>query len=154
MQIHTHTHTHTHTYDQKNQIVKAIVMRCMILSWGGQHDHSHTFNDWLTKSHSVVSDSLWPHGLYNPWNSTGQNTGVGSLSLLQGIFHPGIEPRSSMLQVDSLPAEPQGKPSRETAFNGEGKKYYLFRKKGWWIFGNKNICHIRYHHFYGWEKQF
>ena len=25
-------------------------------------------------------------GLYSPWNSTGQNTGVGSLSLLQGIF--------------------------------------------------------------------
>ena len=27
-----------------------------------------------------------PHGLYSPWNSPGQNTGVGSLSLLQGIF--------------------------------------------------------------------
>ena len=27
-----------------------------------------------------------PHGLYNPWNSLSQNTGVGSLSLLQGIF--------------------------------------------------------------------
>ena len=26
------------------------------------------------------------HGLYNPWNSPGQNTGVGSLSHLQGIF--------------------------------------------------------------------
>ena len=31
-------------------------------------------------------DSLWPHGLYSPWNSPGQNTGVGNLSLLQGIF--------------------------------------------------------------------
>ena len=31
-------------------------------------------------------DSLWPHRQYNPWNSPGQNTGVGSLSLLQGIF--------------------------------------------------------------------
>ena len=29
---------------------------------------------------------LWPHGLYSPWNSPDQNTGVGSLSLLQGIF--------------------------------------------------------------------
>ena len=28
----------------------------------------------------------YPHGLYSPWNSPGQNTGVGSLSLLQGIF--------------------------------------------------------------------
>ena len=33
-----------------------------------------------------MSDSLQPNGLYNPWNSSGQNTGVGSLSLLQGIF--------------------------------------------------------------------
>ena len=39
-----------------------------------------------SESHSVVSDSLRPHGLYSPWNSPGQNTGVGSLSLLQGIF--------------------------------------------------------------------
>ena len=35
---------------------------------------------------SLVSDSLRPHGLYSPWNSPGQNTGVGSLFLLQGIF--------------------------------------------------------------------
>ena len=34
----------------------------------------------------VKSDSSQPHGLYSPWNSAGQNTGVGSLSLLQGIF--------------------------------------------------------------------
>ena len=27
-----------------------------------------------------------PHGLYSPWNSPGQNAGVGSFSLLQGIF--------------------------------------------------------------------
>ena len=33
-----------------------------------------------------MSDSLRPHGLYSPWNSPGQNTGVGSLSLLQGVF--------------------------------------------------------------------
>ena len=35
---------------------------------------------------SVVSDSLRPQGLYSPWNSPGQNTGVGSLSLLQWII--------------------------------------------------------------------
>ena len=39
-----------------------------------------------SESHSVVSDSWQPHGLYRPWNSPGQNTGVGSCSLLQGIF--------------------------------------------------------------------
>ena len=57
-----------------------------------------------------MSNSLWPHGLYSSWNSPGQNTGVGSLSLLQGnLPNPGIESRSPALQVDSLPAEPQGK---------------------------------------------
>ena len=39
-----------------------------------------------SESHSVMSDSLQPHELYSPWNSLGQNTRVGSLSLLQGIF--------------------------------------------------------------------
>ena len=38
------------------------------------------------ESHLVMSDSLWPQGLYSSWNSLGQNIGVGSLSLLQGIF--------------------------------------------------------------------
>ena len=39
-----------------------------------------------SESHSVMSNSLRPYGLYSPWNSPGQNTEVGSLSLLQGIF--------------------------------------------------------------------
>ena len=38
------------------------------------------------ESRPVVSNSLRPCGLYSPWNSLVQNTGVGSLSLLQGIF--------------------------------------------------------------------
>ena len=33
-----------------------------------------------------MSNSLLPHGLYSPWNSPGQNIGVVSLFLLQGIF--------------------------------------------------------------------
>ena len=33
-----------------------------------------------------MPNSFWPHGLYSPWNSPGQNTGVGSHSLLQWIF--------------------------------------------------------------------
>ena len=42
-------------------------------------------------SRSVMSDSFRPHGLQParllcPWSSPGQNTGVGSFSLLQGIF--------------------------------------------------------------------
>ena len=35
---------------------------------------------------SVMSYTFRPHRLYSPWNSPGQDTGVGSLSLLQAIF--------------------------------------------------------------------
>ena len=43
-------------------------------------------NLWKSDSCSVMTNSLWTHGLYSPWNSQGQKTGVGSLSLLQQIF--------------------------------------------------------------------
>ena len=45
----------------------------------------------LSVGHSVMSDSLQPHGLQptrllHPWDSPGKNTGVGCHFLLQGIF--------------------------------------------------------------------
>ena len=55
-----------------------------------------------SESHSVMSDCLRPHGLYSPWNSPGQNTGVGSLSLLQGIF-PTQEWNSGLLHYRQIP---------------------------------------------------
>jgi len=39
-----------------------------------------------SESCSIVSHSVQPRGLYSLRNPPGQNTGVGSLSLLQGIF--------------------------------------------------------------------
>ena len=59
-----------------------------------------------------MSNSLQPHRLYIPWNSPGQKTGMGSRSEPSpgDLPHPGIEPRSPTLQVDSLLFEPQGKP--------------------------------------------
>ena len=39
-----------------------------------------------SESRSVMSNALQPRGLYSPWNSPGQDTGVGSLSVLQGTF--------------------------------------------------------------------
>ena len=39
-----------------------------------------------SESQSAVSDSLQPQRPHSPRDSPGQNTGVGSLSLLQGIF--------------------------------------------------------------------
>jgi len=87
-----------------------------------------------SESHSVVSDSLQPHGLYSPWNSPGQNTGVGSHSLLQGIFptqgsNPGLlhcrqslyclshQGRNVMLFCLLLPLERQLR---------EGRDYFFF----------------------------
>ena len=63
-----------------------------------------------SESHSVMSHSLWPHGLHIPWYSPGQNTGVGSLPFSRGSSQPRDQPRSPTLQTDSLPVEPQGKP--------------------------------------------
>ena len=65
------------------------------------------------ESHSVLSDSLQPHGLHSPWNSPGQNTGVGCHALLQGIFPTqGLNWCLLCLlhwQAGSLPLAPPGK---------------------------------------------
>ena len=48
----------------------------------------------MDESCSVMSSSLWLHGLYSPWNSLGQNTRVGNHCLLPGIFPTqGLTPR-------------------------------------------------------------
>ena len=62
---------------------------------------------WESESCSVVPNSLRPSRLYSPRSSPGQNTGVGSLSHLQGILPTqGSNPRLPHLQTDSVPAEP------------------------------------------------
>ena len=58
-------------------------------TWSVSWDHLPNKLVSTSESCSIVSDSLRSHGLYRPyseWNSPGQNTGVGSFSLLQGIF--------------------------------------------------------------------
>ena len=62
----------------------------------------------MSESRAVVSDcDPMDH---TPWNSPGQNTGVGSLSLLWGLF-PTHRSNSGLpsLKAESLPVEPQGK---------------------------------------------
>ena len=46
----------------------------------------YTFILQPSKYYTVMSDSLRSYGVYSPWYFPGQNTGVDSLSLLQGIF--------------------------------------------------------------------
>ena len=66
-------------------------------------------------SHSIMSKSLWPMNSSLPdsavhGDSPGRYTGVGCHALLQGgLPYPGTKPRSSALQENSLPSEPQGK---------------------------------------------
>ena len=74
--------------------------------------HPAFLTSMQNESGSVMADSLQPHGLSMEFSS--QNTGVGSLSLLQGIFltqelNPGLLHSRQI----SLPAELQGKPLSE-----------------------------------------
>ena len=43
---------------------------------------------WKSEKFWVVSDSLWPHRLYSPWNSSGQNTGVVAIPFSRESSQP------------------------------------------------------------------
>ena len=89
-----------------------------------------------------MSNSLQPHGLYSSWNSPGQNTGVRSSSLFQGSSKPGTKPRSPALQVDSLPAEPPGKPNQSAATQQKLKKVKSIRcRRSYQPFFSMNLCY-------------
>ena len=84
----------------------------------------------IYESRSFVSNSLRPHCLYCPWNSPGQNTGVGSLSLLQRIFPTqGLNPGLPYCKKISLPAEPPGKP-KNTRVGSLSLLQQIFPTKG------------------------
>ena len=72
----------------------------------------HIKNFFFFESRLVVSDSLQPLGLYNPWNSLSQNAGVGRRFLLQGIFptqglNPGLLHRRQILYQLSHKGSPR-----------------------------------------------
>ena len=67
---------------------------------------------------SCVRFFATPWTIHSPWNSPGQNTGVGSLSFLQGIF-PTQESNPGLLHCIAggfLPAEPQRKPDKQSTY--------------------------------------
>ena len=75
----TQCNTHVHSLRADWNTVGTMRQADMTgFSTGGQ---SHSTGR-ITQSHLT----LWPHGLCSPWNSPGQNTGVGNHSLLWGIF--------------------------------------------------------------------
>ena len=71
--------------------------------------------DCCVLSHSVVSDSVRPHGLQParllcPWGLSRQECWSGLPCPPPGdLPDPGVEPRSPALQADSLLSEPPGK---------------------------------------------
>ena len=67
-------------WGETNSILSINVKYCMLLLY------LKLFRTIVKVKVSRLCLTLWPHGLYSPWNSPGQNTGVGSLSLLQEIF--------------------------------------------------------------------
>ena len=62
-----------------------------------------------SESHSVMSDSLWPHRLQSMEFSRPEYWSEQPFPSLEDLPNPGIEPRSPALQADSLRAKPQGK---------------------------------------------
>ena len=79
---------HTNKYIQciLHERITLITFFLYKLHWDNQIINKLLFSESESENLSVMSDSLQPHGLYHPWNSPSQNTGVGSLSLLQEIF--------------------------------------------------------------------
>ena len=76
---------------------------------------------------SVISDSLWPHGLQHarllcPWHFPEKNAGVGCHFLLQGILPTqGSNPGLLHWQAGSLLSEPPGKPTPSRRIPEVGK---------------------------------
>ena len=96
-----------------------------------------------SESCSVVSYSLQLHGLCSPWNSPGQNTGVGSCSPIQGIFpaqraNPGL-PRCRWIL---LSAESPGKP-KNTGVGSPSLLEWIFlnQESNWGLLHCRQILH-------------
>ena len=83
-----------------------------------------------SESCSVMYDSLWPHGLYSMEFSRGEYWSGEPFPSPGDLPNPGIKPRSSSLERDSLPAEPQAaEPPEKPKNTGMGSLSFLQ-----WIF--------------------
>ena len=83
-----HCLLHCLLYFPNNTVTWKVFSSCLIQQWNApiiqQSLSEKTWFDRLRNSNDCIlilikmSNSLWLHGLYSPWNSPGQNTGVGS----------------------------------------------------------------------------
>ena len=98
------------------------LLHCMKILYHLSHQRSPSIYLYLYLylsvqfSHSVMSNSLWLHGLWPirllcSWEFSRQEYWSGLPCPPPGdLPNPGIKPKSPALQVDSLPSEPPGKP--------------------------------------------
>ena len=101
-------------------------------------DHHSMANE--SESHLVVSNPLRPCGLYCPCNSPGQNTGVGSISLLQGIFptwgsNPGLPHCRQILYQLSHKRSPnrwQIDGANRWGKSGNSDRFYFLGLQNYW----------------------
>ena len=76
----------------------------------------------VSESHSFVSDSLLPHGLYSPWNSPGQNIGILAIPFSKARSYAAAAAKSCQLcptlcnSIDSGPpgSRPWDSPGKNT----------------------------------------
>ena len=88
---------------------------CVHGGWGGSVLHViHSTGGYLynSESHSILSNSLWPHGLTIQSMEFSRPEYCSRLPFPspEDFPNPGIEPRSPTLQADSLQPVPPGKP--------------------------------------------
>ena len=102
----THAYTHWMRERKKKYDFKVFGIR----DW---QDGSTIKNEKECSGKKVKVSQLCPtlcDPMDSPWYPLGQNAGVGSRSLLQGILPTQGLDEVSVLWADSLPAEPAGKP--------------------------------------------
>ena len=90
-------------YDDKHLFIFFLVVHWFLIACTGEPGGlpsmgSHRVgHDWIDLAATAgiieqINKCCDPHGLHTPWNSPGQNTGVVSPSLLQGIFPTQVSP--------------------------------------------------------------
>ena len=73
---------------EKNPELRVITTSIVNSNKPINYPQKYNFIFKVVKVKVAQADSLRPSGSYSPWNSPGQNTEVGRLSLLQGILPP------------------------------------------------------------------
>ena len=112
---------------------KEISRNCYgILLGGKKYTHTQT-HIYKSESRSIMSDSLRPHGLYSWWNSPGQNTGVGSLFLLQGSSQPRDQSQVSRMAGRFFTSLATREATREQFTESELLTHILIENRKEWI---------------------